>query len=202
MEIAFENYIERLLVTAKKHYVMLVVDEKGRRNIIRKGVESVRRDWCDFSSENMDSIIEILLESKDVTEGINKSMKYMSDEASKLIDGKVSLSKIVLSKKLSVPLTSSDNKAIHVVVAKKMLARGKKVEMGDRISYIITNNGKKLISEKAEEVELVETGIYKVDTDYYIQHQLIPPVSRIFEVLGVKDKDIIVDKRQASLLDY
>lgn len=202
MELAFENYIRRLLVTAKKHYTMLVEDEKGHRGIVNKGIESVRRDWCDFSSENMDNVIEILLGNDDVGSGIKNSIQFVKDECNRLIDGNVILDKLILSKKLSKPLTSYDAKAVHCMVAKKMNARGKSVEIGDRVSYIITNNGKKLISEKAEEVELVREGKFKVDYDYYIQHQLLPPVMRVFEVIGVKDKSILQDRRQKSLLDY
>ncbi len=202
MELAFENYIRRLLVTAKKHYTMLIEDEKGRRGIVNKGIESVRRDWCDYSSDCMNKVIETLLGEEDVVVGIKKSIQFVKDEANNLIDGSVNLEKLVLSKRLSKPLTTYDAKAVHCMVAKKMMARGKSVEIGDRVSYIITNNGKKLISDKAEEVELVKEGKFKIDTDYYIQHQLLPPVMRVFDVVGVKDKSILQDRRQASLLDY
>lgn len=202
MELSFENYIRRLIVTAKKHYTMLVEDEKGHRGIVNKGIESVRRDWCDYSSDCMDNVIEILLGDEDVGSGIKKSIQFVKNEANRLIDGNVILDKLVLSKKLSKPLTSYDAKAVHCMVAKKMAARGKSVEIGDRVSYIITNNGKKLISDKAEEVELVRDGNFKIDHDYYIQHQLLPPVMRVFEVIGVKDKSILQDRRQSSLLDY
>lgn len=202
MKLAFENYIRRLIVTAKKHYTMLVENEKGHRGIVNKGIESVRRDWCDYSSDCMDNVIEILLGDEDVGSGIKKSIQFVKNEANKLIDGNIILDKLVLSKKLSKPLTSYDAKAVHCIVAKKMTSRGKSVEIGDRISYIITNNGKKLISDKAEEVDLVKDGKFKVDNDYYIQHQLLPPVMRVFEVIGVKDKSILQDRRQSSLLDY
>lgn len=201
MELSFENYIRRLLVTAKKRYTMLVEDEKGRRSIVNKGIESVRRDWCDYATDCMDNVIETLLEEEDVGSGIKKSIQLVRDESEKLIDGKIDLDKLVLSKKLS-KLITGDYKAVHVSVAKKMVARGKKADAGDRISYIITNNGKKLISEKAEEVELVKEGKFKVDTDYYIHHQLLPPVMRVFDVLGVKDKSILEDRKQMSLFDY
>lgn len=203
MELVYENYIRRLLVSAKKHYVMLVEDDKGRTSIVSKGIESVRRDWCDYSSENMETVVEILLNEEDVGKGINESIKFIQGEADRLRKGKVDIEKLVLSKKLSKMITG-DYKAVHVSVAKKMVSRGKKVEVGDRISYFIMNNGKKLISEKAEDVDwVVNEGLTdKIDVEYYINHQLLPPVGRMLEVLGVKVGSINVDSGQKLLMDF
>jgi DNA polymerase elongation subunit (family B) len=151
----------------------------------------------------MDKVIEIILETDDVGKGINGSIKFIQEEAEKLRKNEVPIEKLVLSKKLSKPMTDYDNKAIHSVVAKKMLSRGKKVEIGDRVSYLIMNNGKKLISDKAEDVEYVIENnlIGNIDKEYYITHQLLAPVSRVLEVLGIKN--INVDgKRQRTLMDF
>lgn len=108
-----------------------------------------------------------------------------------------------MSKKFSKPLTWYDGKAVHAMVVKKMLSRGKKVEIGDRVSYFVMNNGKKLISEKAEDVEYVikERMVKDIDKEYYIYKQLLAPVGRVMEVLGVRGIDVET-KRQKSLMDF
>lgn len=203
MELAFENYIKRILVLAKKHYAMVIEDEHNKKIIINKGIESVRRDWCDYSSECMDNVIEIILNEEDISKGINESVKFIQNEASRLRKGEVNIEKLVMSKKFSKPLTWYDGKAVHAMVVKKMLSRGKKVEIGDRVSYFIMNNGKKLISEKAEDVEYVikERMVKDIDKEYYIYKQLLAPVGRVMEVLGVKEIDVET-KKQKSLMDY
>lgn len=203
MELAPENYIKRLLVKAKKNYTMLIVDEKGKSYIVSKGIESIRRDWCDYSTDAMDRVIDIILNESDIGKGISESTKFIQDEANKLRKGEIDINRLVLSKKLSKPLTAYDGKSVHAMVAKRMLSRGKKVEIGDRVSYLIMNNGKRLISEKAEDVDWVkkERMLHKIDNEYYINHQLLPPVSRVLGVLGVKEI-FADDKKQKSLMDY
>lgn len=204
MELSFENYIRRLLVTAKKHYVMLIEDDKGRKSLISKGIESVRRDWCDYSSDTMDNVIEAIMYEDDIKVGIKKSIELVKEETEKLRRGITNIEKLVLSKKLTMPLTSYDSKAVHVAVAKKMMKRGKKVEIGDRISFFILDNGKKLVSERAEDVEYVMShrDECKISNEYYIAYQLIPPIERVLNVLGVSGSVLRFDRRQKSLMDY
>ena len=85
-----------------------------------------------------------------------------------------------------------------------MKERGKPSETGDRIQYVILDNGKELISEKAEDVEYFKQGLspYKIDYDYYIRKQLYPPVERILEVIGSSKNLLKFDKSQKKLADY
>lgn len=214
MELVFENYIERLIVTAKKRYTMLTVDDKGRKSITSKGIEVVRRDWCDYATEAMDKVVEILLKEKNVSIA-TKKIKYMIQiqadtlkESKGIVENLISINlieKLILSKKLSKILTLYDAKAIHWTVAKKMMQRGKQVEVGDRVSYLILNNGKKLISDKAEDADYVIQGKseFKIDTDYYIYSQLLPPIMRVLEAIGFKETStLVVDKKQKTMMDY
>lgn len=204
MKLAFENYVKRMLVTAKKRYAMLTIDDKGKKSIVKKGIESVRRDWCDFSTDAQENVIDILLNEEDVNIATKKVIDYIRDEADKLRDGKIDIQKIILSKKLTKPITSYDNDAIHVKVAIKMKERGHPSEVGDRIQYLIIDNDKKLVGDKAEEAEYVISGQcnYKIDYNYYIDKQLNPPVGRILDVIG-SNKDLLkVDKKQKTMMDF
>lgn len=87
----------------------------------------------------------------------------------------------------------------HVIAAKKALRRGRRIDPGAIIRYIIVK-GSRPISERAEPIEDVSLEDY--DPQYYIEHQVLPAVSRIMKALGYSDEDlksIIYGERQASL---
>lgn len=192
MRLAYENYIRRIVIVAKKHYAMLTIDDNGKESITSKGLETVRRDWCNYSTDTMAKIIDFILKESKIEDGIKNSVELIKERAKLLNDGKIDLNDLVLSKKLTKPITSYDNKAVHVQVAIKMKERGRPSEIGDRVQYIIINNGKKLVSEKAEEADYVMKNIdmFKIDKEFYIYHQLIPPAMRVLSLLGIKEETI------------
>ena len=120
--------------------------------------------------------------------------------------GKVNLNELVLSKKLTKPITMYDNNAVHVQVAIKMKERGHPSEGGDRIQYIIIDNGKKLVSERAEEADYVmkNRDKFKIDRNFYIYHQLVPPAMRVLSLLGIKEETLTTSliPGQKSLLEF
>ncbi len=202
MSLDFENYIKRIIIVAKKRYAMLVEDDKGKENIVSKGIETIRRDWSNFSTDNMAKVIDILLKEKDIQVGVNKSVELVKEQIELLNNEKVDLKNLVLSNKLTKALTSYDNEEAHVKVAIKMAERGKKSEMGDRIQFIVLDNGMELIADKAEEAEYVikNPDKCKIDKHYYKTKQLIPPVLRIFELLGLS-KDVLLIKLDGKQRD-
>lgn len=204
MELAFENYIKRIVVVAKKHYAMLVVDDSGRENIISKGIESVRRDWCDFATENMSEIVDFVLLEKDLHEGVKKGVELVKSQGRKLKKGQIDVAKLILSNKLTKPITDYDNKEAHVLVAIKNKERGRPSEIGDRVQFLICNNGRELISEKAEDVEWALKNKIPIDYEYYLGHQLVPPAMRILGLLGVSKEVLLVgmDEKQTSLAKW
>lgn len=201
MELAFENYVRRIVVVAKKHYAMLIEDDNGKRAVVSKGIESVRRDWCNFATENMSKIVDYVLIEKDLREGVNKSIELVKNEAKRLKKGEIDVEKLVLSNKLTKPITMYDNKEAHVLVAIKNKERGRPSEIGDRVQFLICNNGGELISEKAEDVEWALKNKIPIDYEYYLLHQLIPPTMRILGLLGVKKEQLLIglDEKQTNL---
>ncbi len=206
MNLAYETYIKRIIILAKKRYAYLSIDDNGKDSITSKGIETVRRDWCNYSTDTMSKIIDFILKEEKIDDGIKKSIEIVKERAKLLNTGKIDLNELVLSKKLTKPLTHYDNKAVHVQVAIKMKERGKPSEVGDRIQYVILDNGKKLISERAEEVEYVIKNLdkFKIDKNFYLMHQLIPPAMRVLGLLGVNEELLLskLDEKQKSLFEF
>ena len=97
------------------------------------------------------------------------------------------------------PLDSYESVGPHVAAAKKAIARGKHIEVGSIIGYIVTKSGKS-ISDKAQLEEFVNEGNY--DADYYIKHQLIPAVIKIIREFGYEEADLIEGGKQSSLAAF
>lgn len=203
MKLAFENYVKRMFVTAKKRYTMVTVDENGKESVVSKGIETQRKDWCDLASDALTIANDIILHEQDINIATKKIIDFARDEADRLRAGKIDNHKLILSKALSKSIAIQDYNAIHVKVARKMFERGKPSETGDRISYLILNNGGESIGDQAEEAEYVIAGKskYKIDYDYYVNKQLFPPIERMLTAIGADKKLLYADKRQKTLMD-
>jgi len=206
MKLAFEDYAERILVTAKKRYSKIIVDEKGKKSLSSKGVETQRRDWTDFATEALEKAYEIILYEPDIITGTKKMIDFIRSESERLKSGKVEIDKLALSKSLTKLIIMYDNKAVHVQVAIKMKERGKPYKVGERVQFLIMNTGnsKSLICEKAEELDYVKTGNceYPIDYNYYITKQLYPPIERILTAIGADKELLYVNKNQKSVFDF
>jgi DNA polymerase I len=86
--------------------------------------------------------------------------------------------------------------APHVLAAKKSIERGRKVERGSIIRYVVVK-GKEPISKRAEPIEDVNISNY--DPNYYIENQVLPAVGRIVESLGYSEQEILHNEKQSSL---
>jgi DNA polymerase I/DNA polymerase-2 len=166
--------------TAKKRYAL--IDEKGVLTI--RGLEKVRRDWCNVAKYTQERVLELVLDKKDV----KGAVKYVRNVIKDLKERKIPLKDLIIIEQLTKPL--SEYKAIgpHVVAAKKIKERGRPIGEGMPIMFIITK-GKGSISEKAEPFE--DVTIKDVDNDYYITHQIVPAALRVLTVLGVTEEELL-----------
>jgi DNA polymerase I/DNA polymerase-2 len=166
--------------TAKKRYAL--IDDKKTLTI--RGLETVRRDWCNLAKKVQRRVLELILSKKDV----NGAVEYVQDVIRKLKQKKIPLKDLTIYEQLTKPL--SEYKAIgpHVVAARKIKERGRPIGEGMIIMFVITK-GKGSISQRAEPIE--DANIKDIDEDYYIHHQIVPAALRILTVLGVNEEQLI-----------
>ncbi len=195
MELDFEGYYKRgIFVTkrdggaAKKRYALL--DFNNKLKIV--GFEYVRRDWAKIAKDTQRDVIQAVLEEGSPTKAIEIVRKVIK----KLRDGKVEKKDLIVLTQIKKPIKKYESIGPHVAAAMKAIRRGKKIEVGTTIEFIITKNGKS-ISDKAELEEYVKEGNY--DADYYIEHQVVPAVTKIISELGVSQQDLIHGGKQQSL---
>jgi DNA polymerase I len=188
MELEFEGYFKRGIFVTKKRYAL--IDENGRVTV--KGLEFVRRDWSNIAKITQRKVLEALL----VEGSIEKAKKIIQDVIKDLREKRIKKEDLIIYTQLTKDPKEYKTTAPHVEIAKKLMREGKRIKVGDIIGYIIVK-GTKSISERAKLPE--EVDIEDVDVNYYIDNQILPPVLRIMEAVGVSKNELKKEGAQLTL---
>ncbi|MFH1316007.1 MAG: DNA-directed DNA polymerase [Candidatus Woesearchaeota archaeon] len=172
---------------AKKRYALIDKNDK----IIIKGFETVRRNYSIIGKEIQENVLKIILKENDK----KKALDYLKEKIKELRDHKVPIEKVTISTQLSKDVSEYTSIGPHVAIAKKMIEKGIQVRAGSPIKYVIVRGSGK-IREKARLPDEISQEDY--DPDYYVDHQIIPGVEKIFAVLGIT-KDDILSEDQSKL---
>ncbi|MBL7205979.1 MAG: hypothetical protein ISS36_00095 [Candidatus Aenigmarchaeota archaeon] len=201
LELEFEKIFKRFLPFTKKRYVALCFERDGdkwKEKMEMKGVETVRRDWCELTSETMKRIVEILLKENDVKGAVN----HFKNVIGKLMKGEIAVQKLAVTKSMSKSPERYVGMQPHIELVKKIRKRSPEETpgIGDRIPYVIVK-GLGLLSKRAEDpMYVIEHGI-QVDSSYYIENQLLPPLERIFTSLGIFKSELMGNGKQMGIMD-
>ena len=174
--------------TAKKRYAL--IDKKG--SLLIRGLERVRKDWCDAAKMTQEKVIYLVLAKKDV-EG---AIKYVQSVIRELKKGKIPLGDLVIHEQLTKPLSEYKATTPHVVVARKIKKRGRPFGPGMDVAFAIVKGKGKRVSDKAEPIE--DVNIKDVDVTYYTNKQIVPAALRILKVLDVDKEELLGEKSEAK----
>jgi DNA polymerase I len=97
-----ENVFKTLLILAKKRYAGLAVEEtngQSREIIVMKGIETVRRDWCDLTSKTLYNVLEILLKEQNP----KKVFDFVKDVIKKIEKNEIPIEDLDITKRISKP---------------------------------------------------------------------------------------------------
>ncbi|GJQ12224.1 hypothetical protein GpartN1_g4015.t1 [Galdieria partita] len=196
LEIDVEAIYTRMLLLQKKHYAAMrlidPVSRPGETALEVKGVEMVRHDWCPASRELSRQVIELLLSSKfEREECIHNIISCLRSYIEQIRRNSVPPEKFVITKSLSQKPSdySNDTNNPHVEVAKRLISKGFPVRTGSYIPYVMckrTESGYQRTSDTTpvpyHPSELEDAaGNLSVDTQWYIDTQILPPVLRLCE---------------------
>ncbi|MEZ5335527.1 MAG: DNA polymerase domain-containing protein [Methanolobus sp.] len=159
MELEFESIAKRALFIAKKRYAIWVFERSGegwKDGIKVKGMETVRRDWCELTSKTLNRILELVLKEGNV-EGAVPHVRSVVDGV-RNIDVKNDsgiIEDLTMTRMFSKKASSYKNKQPHLTVAEKIERRtGSPPPVGERIPFVIIA-GKDLFVNRAEDPEYV-----------------------------------------------
>jgi len=201
IRVKIECIFKTLLILTKKRYAGWAferVNGKWEDKILMKGIETVRRDWCNLVSETLYEVLEIILKEQNPW----KAVKYVKKVINDLQEGKTPLDKLVIVKGISRPLHSYKGVQPHVELVKKMIKRdpASAPGVGDRIGFVIVK-GPQLVSKRAEDPNYIKEHNLKIDSNYYVENQILPPLERVFEAMGITKSELIGVGKQLGLFD-
>ena len=201
IKIEFEKVYYPYLLMKKKRYAGLIWTKTEKYDKIdMKGLESVRRDNCQLVRDSVDKIINFLLLDED---GVNKAIQYSKNVIGDLLQGKIDLAKLIITKSISKKVddhvgsasTTKGNvysqKQAHVELAEKMRKRdeGSAPNIGDRVPYIMVAGAKGTKNyQNSEDPKYVLENDVPIDFNYYLENQMKKPLLRLFEHV-VKDAE-------------
>lgn len=201
LELSFEKLFKTFLILSKKRYAGWSFEKVGnvwKDELSMKGIETIRRDWCDLTSKTLFDVLNILLKEQDT----KKALNHVRDILSQLEKNQIPIEDLVVTKSISKSLKDYKGLQPHIELVKKMKQRSQAgaPEVGDRVGFVIVK-GLQLMSERAEDPEYVKLHGLKIDSKYYIESQLLPPLERVFEAIGIKKSELLNMGKQMHLAD-
>jgi len=176
----YEKTFTPFCLLSKKRYVGILYEtdpKKGKRK--EMGIVLKRRDNAPIVKDVYGGIIDILMKEQDLQKAIDYLNKCLQD----LVDGKVPIEKLIITKSLN-GFYKNPQQIAHKVLADRITARdpGNKPSSGDRIPfvYIVNPNKKALQGEKIETPTFIKENNLKIDYSFYITNQIMKPLLQLF----------------------
>ena len=214
LEIEMDGCYRSMLLLKKKKYAAVVVEpsmHEGKtiyvERVEKKGLDTVRRDWCKLAKDVGDTCLDEIFKKRAVEDTVEKIHDALREARTKMVNNQVNLESYIVTKQLTKsPRDYPDaNSQPHVKVALRRIEQGKQdgVNAGETVPYIIccevkpedekdmTNDaianghassksrGKGLAERAFHPEELQENPNLRVDLHYYLTQQLHPVISRL-----------------------
>jgi DNA polymerase elongation subunit (family B) len=124
-------------------------------------------------------VIDIILNKRNIED----SKRYFYDSIKNLLDGKVDINELIISKTIKTEY-SNPNQIAHKVLGDRMGDRdpGNKPQVGDRIPYVYVSGRKdeKKQGDRIEHYDYVKEKNLKPDVEFYISNQIQNPLAQMF----------------------
>jgi len=179
-DLEYEKTFLPFALLSKKRYVgMLYEFDPNKCKRKSMGIVLKRRDNAPIVKDIYGGIIDILMKKQNVNEAVD----FAKECINKMIDGKYSLEKLIITKSLR-GFYKNPKQIAHKVLADRMGKRdpGNKPSTGTRIPfiYIQTKGKKKLQGERIETPTFIKKNKLKPDYLHYITNQILKPILQIF----------------------
>ncbi|KAM0135714.1 hypothetical protein ACHAP3_004809 [Botrytis cinerea] len=187
VKLKFEKVYHPCVLLAKKRYVGFKYESKSQIDpeFDAKGIETVRRDGTPAEQKIEEKALKILFRTAD----LSQVKSYFQEQCDKIMKGSVSIQDFCFAREVKLGTYSNKGPppAGALISTKKILEDARtEPQYGERVPYVVVTGapGARLIDRCVAPEELLNSDHSELDAEYYISKNLIPPLERIFNLMG------------------
>jgi len=187
IKLKFEKVYHPCVLLAKKRYVGFKYEHRNQTvpDFDAKGIETVRRDGTPAEQKIEEQALKILFRTAD----LSQVKSYFQDQCTKIMQGRISIQDFLFAKEVKLGTYSDRGPPPPgaLIATKRMLADPRtEPQYGERIPYVVITGapGARLIDRCVAPETLLTNDHLELDAEYYISKNLIPPLERIFNLVG------------------
>uniref|UniRef100_A0A4W3J521 DNA polymerase zeta catalytic subunit n=1 Tax=Callorhinchus milii TaxID=7868 RepID=A0A4W3J521_CALMI len=188
VKLKFEKVYLPCVLQTKKRYVGYMYESLDQKDPVfdAKGIETVRRDSCPAVSKILERSIKLLFETRD----ISQIKQYLQRQCMKVLEGKASMQDLTFAKEYRGSGAYRPGACVPALeLTRRMLSYDRRSEprVTERVPYVIVygSPGLPLIQLVRRPVEVLQDPSLRLNATYYITKQILPPLNRIFSLIGV-----------------
>jgi DNA polymerase elongation subunit (family B) len=179
----YEKTLMPFCLLSKKRYIGMLYEDKPEKPKRKSmGIVLKRRDNAPIVKDIYGGVIDILMKEQNVETAI----KFLKTSLQNLVDEKVPMDKLIISKSLRSGYKNPAQIA-HKVLADRMGKRdpGNKPSIGDRIPFVYIQNPDKkaLQGERIEHPDYIIANKIKPNYAFYITNQIMKPIQQVFALV-------------------
>ncbi|RAH43423.1 DNA-directed DNA polymerase zeta catalytic subunit REV3 [Aspergillus brunneoviolaceus CBS 621.78] len=187
VKLKFEKVYHPCVLLAKKRYVGFKYEHRDQTepDFDAKGIETVRRDGTPAEQKIEEKALKLLFRTAD----LSQVKAYFQAQCAKIMHGRVSVQDFCFAREVKLG-TYSDRGLPPpgaLLSARRMAADPRaEPQYGERVPYLVVAGapGSRLIDRCVAPETLLHDATLDLDADYYITKNLIPPLERIFNLVG------------------
>uniref|UniRef100_A0A8C7UBM9 DNA polymerase zeta catalytic subunit n=1 Tax=Oncorhynchus mykiss TaxID=8022 RepID=A0A8C7UBM9_ONCMY len=188
VELKFEKVYLPCVLQTKKRYVGYMYKSLDQKDPVfhAKGIETVHRDGCPAVSKILERSIKLLFETRD----ISLVKQFVQRQCGKVLEAKASMQDLTFAKEYRGSGSYRPGTCVPALeLTRRMMAYDRRLEprAGERVPYVIVYGrpGVPLIQLVRRPLEVLQDPSLRLNATYYITKQILPPLQRIFQLIGV-----------------
>jgi len=189
IKLKFEKVYHPCVLLAKKRYVGFKYEHRDQKEpeFDAKGIETVRRDGTPAEQKIEEKALRILFQTAD----LSRVKAYFQSQCAKIMRGKVSIQDFCFAREVRLGTYSERKKGLlppgALISTRKMLEDPRlEPQYGERVPYVVVTGapGSRLVDRCVAPEVLLHDAQLELDAEYYITKNIIPPLERIFSLVG------------------
>ncbi|CAI7578184.1 unnamed protein product [Penicillium glandicola] len=187
IKLKFEKVYHPCILLAKKRYVGFKYEHRTQKEpeFDAKGIETVRRDGTPAEQKIEEKALKTLFRTAD----LSQVKSYFQRQCAKIMQGRISIQDFCFAREVRLG-TYSDRGLLPagaMISTKRMMEDPRsEPQTGERVPYVVVTGapGSRLVDRCVAPQTLLHDAQLEIDAEYYITKNIIPPLERIFNLVG------------------